>query len=378
MCEQRVVGTVARAGLLCALLVGGAHGAGAQTVEEYARRVDSLARLWRSTVASPAQAPGGGRADSVRLRNLPPDSVRVGPIRVRTDSAHIALAREVAERLAPIVTKAYGRVAERLARYVFVMQTNEGATAASSVLSAVTDSTGSLRMRSSDLPDAGALTLSWSRKAEETITDEVPGLREWIGGLVPVAPPTNATWSDARMELILSGSTAAHECASGAIVRCEQVLGLLTSSDPAFTFYDAAQRRSLIEGNARNLRRADTKLYDRCIAGGVQAACDSLVRQIPAEAVPNPTNPAVRQSLARFAIAEGGDGAFERFAAGNSPRAKIEGAARLPMDAVIARWNAALAASRNGSPALDPGTALSALAWATLCACLALRSSRWR
>jgi hypothetical protein len=318
------------------------------------------------------------RADSDVYRNLPHDSVRAGAIRVRVDGGHIALARAVAERLSAAVTRAYGRESDRLVHHVFMLEAKEGSSAGAELVSALADSTGRLRMRSGEAADVDAVFLSWSRKVEETIADEIPGLRDWIGGIVPTQAPTENTWNDARIALILSGSSAAHECTDGAILRCKQVLGLVTPSDPAFVFYNAEQRKGVIEGNARILRRADAPQYDRCIGRGSQPACDSLIRQIPVEAVPSPTNPTVRQSLARFAIARGGDGAFERFAREGSPRERIEAAAGMPVDSVVSQWSATLRSSRHGTTALDRSTALSSLAWATLCACLSLRSSRWR
>jgi hypothetical protein len=99
---------------------------------------------------------------------------------------------------------------------------------------------------------------------------------------------------------------------------------------------------------------------------------------IPVDVIPLPTSPMLRESLVRFALAVGGPGAFERFAAADSLTARLEGAARMPVDSLVARWRAKLVAARSTSTAIDMTTALSSLFWVGVCACLALRSSRWR
>lgn len=347
--------------------------AGAQTVAEYKRHVDSLAALWKSTTAAVA-----AQTPSAASKTVPLDTLRVGPVRVRADRQYLALAQVTAARLEPVLRRAYGRGGELIDRHVFVLRAKEGSGDSTAAVSAIADSVGDEHQRSSDIAQSDALLASWTRKAEEAIVDDIPGLREWIGAVVPVAPPSDATWSEARVALILSGSVAANECVAGKIERCNQVLGLTATPDPAFELYSADERRSLIERNARILRRADPAQFDRCLSAEKQPACDSLARQIPADAVPAPTNGDVRQSFVRFALARGGEGAFDRFIAPGSPQVRIASAARMPADSVVRLWQARVGASRRSSTALDMETALSALAWAGVCAGLALRSSRWR
>jgi hypothetical protein len=355
------------------LLLGIAtRAAAAQTTLEYAHRVDSLARVWQLAAANQTK-------DSARANTLPENTVRAGPITVRADSAWVSLARTVASQLAPLTTHAYGKLADRLTKYEFVLRAKSGAEEGASVLSGIVDSTGRERLRGSDYATAHDLLVSWERKTELVLSEEMdPAVREWIKTIIPVDPPTRATWSEARIGLILSHTPVSTDCVHGRIDRCAQVLGLVAIDDPAFSLFDVRTRREVIEHWSSILRRADAKQYDRCTATNIEAACDSLARSIPPDAVPAAAPPVVRQSFARFALMIGGDGAADRFMAEPTPRARIEAATRLPADSVIARWRDTILDARSSSTAIDLETGISALVWAAVCGALAMRSSRWR
>jgi hypothetical protein len=115
----------------------------AQTTLEYAHRVDSLAQVWRSAVASHA-------VDTGRATGLPANIIRVGPITVLADSQWTQLAGTVAGRLAPLATRAYGKLAEHLRGYQFVLRGKGGIEEETSVLSGIVDPAGRERWRGSD------------------------------------------------------------------------------------------------------------------------------------------------------------------------------------------------------------------------------------
>jgi len=326
--------------------------------------------------------------------NLPPDSVRVGDVIARSDSSSAALAYEAAQRLAPVVERAYGAFAERLLRHPFVVispgdpRARDVVTRSASsssprdrlpVLTSSADSTGRLTLRSSVYPTADALYTAWAAKAQQVVMDELgPPVRDWLGGPIALTQPTRDDWSSARVALLLAASKADRECADGDVQRCLQVLGLSDSLNPVFDFYDASERSSLIRTFRQILRTADVHLYDRCTQQGLQPACDSVAELIPGDALSLPAPPLVRQSFVRFALQLGGSGAFDRFAANGSRRERIEAAAKMPIDSVVARWRATIADTKSTSTAIDLMTAVSSLVWAGACAGLALRSSRWR
>jgi hypothetical protein len=348
------------------------NAADAQSTSEYAHQVDSLAHIWQAATTTVA-------AKAAAANAMPASTIHVGPINVRADSQWTALARTVTEKLAPAVSHAYGKFSWRLGKYQFVLRNKGGVDEVPSVLSGIVDSTGRERLRGSDYSTSHDLYSSWQRKAELVIADEMgPSVQSWIRADIPIDAPTQATWSEARVSLILSQTPASADCVHGRIDRCVQILGLVEVADPAFALFNAASRVNVIERWSPLLRRANTKQYDRCTVAKVEAACDSLVRTMPPDVVPLPVPPVVRQSFVRYALMIGGAGAFDRFMAQSSPRQRIEAATKLPADTVVARWRDTILDSRSSSTAIDMETGISALAWAALCGALALRSSRWR
>jgi hypothetical protein len=351
--------------------------AGAQQTAEYRAKLDSLAAL--RTVAPAKARQVGPRAAPAALSAIPRDSIQVGPYIVRAESAYVAIGRATAEGLAPRVERAFGPFASRLARHQFVIRASGGSHAGADLLTGVADSTGTIELRSSDYIAVAALEQSWMRKTEEVLTDEAgPETRAWLGGVLPMDSSTHLTLERAHATLLLSGSDGAHRCATGDDHMCLEVLGLAPVDDPAFTFFNARQRRLLVMGQSAALRRADAARYDHCAIDGETATCDSLAREIPTDALPAAAPFELRQSLVRFAREVGGDGAYARLIAASSPRERTEAAARMPADSLVKRWRTALMSIQTRSTAMDGATAASALFWAGLCACLALRSSRWR
>ena len=356
-------------------LVASAGSVGAQSTAEYQHRVDSLAAIWRPLVAANAAR----KIDSAKHAVLPPDSVSVAPIVVRADTQYAELARTVAEKLAPRVNRAYGAFANVLGQYRFVIRALVKRNGYETVATGVAYPTGDFRLPANVTADAGALENSWTQKIEEVMTDALdPSVREWLGTRIPMAPQSRDDWSQARVDLLLASSEVARRCALENGSACMLALGVRPSADPAFEWYSDAQRRELIEHNSGILKRATPKQFDQCVTGRVAAACESLVRSIPNDVIPTPVPPRVRQSLVRFALETGGEGAFDRFNKPGTIADRLQAASQLPADTVVARWRAKLLDARTSSTALDSTTALSSLFWVTLCACLALRSSRWR
>jgi hypothetical protein len=366
----RVVGAAAfGATLLC---VG--RSAAAQTVAEYARQVDSLARAWR------AEKLDGASMRVARRFTIDVDSMRVGALVVVADSQYTELARAAASTIAPLVQRAYGASAKRMSRHPIVLRARVNAKAANEVQSGIGDSTGTIIWRSNDFANVESLVGAWRTMIEDAMTDDVgPDVRRWLRASIPNDSISTRTWPDARIALVLAASGAARRCAAGDVQRCEQALGVVPVDDPAFTLFDAPERLEMINMRQTILRRIDAAQFDRCTAGRSQPACDSVARGIPPDVVGESVPPAVRQSLVRFALATGGDGAFDRFAAAAAtPRARLEAASNLPMDSLVSRWRATLMDAPRASTAVDLETALSSLAWAALCVGCALRSSRWR
>jgi hypothetical protein len=351
--------------------------ASAQTVAQYAKRVDSLAAIWRAAVALKV------RADSERVHELPADTIRIGNLVVLSNAAYADLAKAAAAAVSPALDRRYGSWATRMRQHILVVRPPrqrriEGDTTA--IETGVVSADGSLRWVSSIYATRDALAAAWLRKAEQYLTQDLdPPFREWLGVPIPVRPMTARGLVSGRVDLVLSRSLVAHECAVGTPGACARVLGLEPVDDPAFTLFDQRQRLDMIEWYSFVLQRRDPARYTRCVSGGSQATCDSLVRSIPQDAIPKPASPAVRLNFVQYALMLGGDGAFDRLAtpSGNVSD-RIAAAARMPVDSVISRWQSNLMQSPSSSTAIDAVTAISSIAWACVCGALALRSSRWR
>jgi len=351
-----------------AIALAGARVSAGQSTAAYRAQLDSLARLWRPLAAAEVREHVAPRSD------VPPVALRVGILSVRTDSADLGIARAAAERLEPMVVRAYGTSADRLSHDLFLLTTT-----GTPLSAAVADSTGRPLLRGAVDRTVDAVFDAWQSRASEAFFEGLdPALKDWIGGAIPFAPLRRDDWSNTRIRLLLEGSRATRDCANGNVARCSQALGVSPPQNPLVDLYDPGERVAIIEGYMSILRRADAPKFDRCVQSHDSAACDSLGALIPSDAVPLPTTPAVRQEFVRFVLEQGGADALARFLEPGTHRERIERAARLPADTVVARWQARLSDQRTASTALDGTTAASSLIWAAACAALALRSSRWR
>jgi len=361
----------------CAIASIASRSVRAQSTTEYAKRLDSLTATWRAAVIAET------RADSERVNGLPVDTVRVGNLVVLSDTEYVELAKNTAALVSPALDRAFGSWASRMRTHVLLLRRRSGASMAEGhppVESGVVGPGGRVLLSSTSIATADALKSMWLRIAEEFLSGDLdPEIRNWLMVTLTSEPATARTLAQGRVDLVLARSRAAHSCALGDHEACMQALGLVRVDDVPFALFDETQRRGMIEWNAFVLQRRDPAAYTRCVQGGNQATCDSLIRSIPANAVPQAVPAAVRQNLIRYALLVGGDGALDRLANTKGPIAdRIAAAARMPIDSVVSRWHSNIMSSQNSSTAIDATTALSSLFWACLCGALALRSSRWR
>lgn len=373
MCSARA----RRAAALGLVSVIAARVSPAQTVTDYTKRVDSLTTVWRAAVATQL------RADSDRVRHLPADTIHAGNLVILTDSANVELVKATAAIVSPELDAAFGSWASRMRAHVLVVRPptlrrmgNDTGT----VESGVAGPGGRALMRLSTFASTEGLSAAWRRQAEEFLfLDFDQPFREWLRSPISSEPATARSLSKGRVDLVLSPSRVAHECALGTLTSCSRALGLVPVDDPAFTLFDEQQRLDMVKWYSFVLQRRDPSKYTRCVSAGNRAACDSLVRSIPLAAVPKPTSDAVRLNFTRYALMLGGDHAFERLAATRGTIGeRISAAAGLPLDSVVARWQSNLTSSPSSSTAIDSLTAISSVFWVCLCGALALRSSRWR
>ena len=81
-----------------------------------------------------------------------------------------------------------------------------------------------------------------------------------------------------------------------------------------------------------------------------------------------------------LALEAGGAGAFDRLTAdtGRTLEQRLEAAAGVPVDTLLARWTASVAASIPGSPAPGGRETFLTMAWSAAVMVMAIRGSRWR
>lgn len=375
MFDRSTVGRSARLLLFASCSFVSTRVANAQSTAEYRHLVDSLGTIWRS------QARELALADSTRRSLALRDTLHVGHFVIVADSQYASIARIAAERVSPLLDRAYGKFAGKLDSRVFAVRAAPRKGDTTHVIeSGILDDNGLLRFSSRDFADAGALARSWQTKAAALISESLPlELWGWVNQPIPIEELTTSQINADHVELVLSASQASHDCAMGSVPRCMQALGLMPTTDPAFELFNREQRNDMIEHNSTRFRRADPARYARCMVAHVQATCDSLVHDIPVDAVPLAVATTVRRSLLRYALKLGGPGAFDRLAtATGSVGDRLAAAAGVPIDSVTKGWQQTLMKSQSVSNALDLQTALSAALWAAACCALALRSSRWR
>ena len=180
------------------------------------------------------------------------------------------------------------------------------------------------------------------------------------------------------MLLVSSASSVGARCHAGDLVACRATLLLTPPADPVMDWHDATTRRSLVLRARAAAERTDPRAVGECEAGS-DSACVWVLQHAPPGVIEEPVHPVVRLGLARFAVAIGGRGALQRFAA--SPpglEQRIAAAANAPIDTVLSQWNRRIRDTRLPSHNIGPGIIMATVLWIGGLGALSLRSSRWR
>jgi hypothetical protein len=201
-----------------------------------------------------------------------------------------------------------------------------------------------------------------------------PALREWSGGQPRV--PLQHLPGVAR-ELITKPSTATRRCFQGELAGCAEALGLRGTEGGWERWYTAEERRFYIRRSTRPVGDRETALWEGCVDGGIDDACDLLLRDRE-PLIPFTTE--ARASFLGHALWTGGAGAFQRLreADGEPLEDRLVAAAGIPRDSLLASWRREVLAAR---PSVWGGLGRSPLAllfWVAIFGALAMRSTRWR
>ena len=210
------------------------------------------------------------------------------------------------------------------------------------------------------------------------LMNRAPDVAAWIGGHAPTDSVTSSEWAEHRMLLISSPTSVGARCHAGELVACKAALLLTPVNDPVMDWHDATTRRRLVISARGATERTSARAVGECEAGS-DSACVWVLQHAPPGVVAEPVHSALRLSVARFAIAMGGDGALQRYvAASPGIEQRLSAAANVPFDSVLSQWNQRIRNTRLPSHNLGPGIIMATVLWVGGLGALSLRSSRWR
>ena len=195
-------------------------------------------------------------------------------------------------------------------------------------------------------------------------------LTAWVMmGRLPLRPTSDEDARDVYVELAASESVAGRLCRAGATAACLEAFGLdSTSGSRLSRWYAPEDYRSLVHRAAPP--RDDSvavAAWIRCRGEHDQAACVAAANALPDAAVPFPLSGTARLMLLRQALELGGAGAYDRLVSPNaSMRARVEAAARQPLDVVVKRWLARVEEARPNPMKIRAGATLASLGWCGL------------
>jgi len=213
------------------------------------------------------------------------------------------------------------------------------------------------------------------RTLGEVLMKSVPGeLFAWAGGQLQVEPSV-LPWI--ARELLTTASMAVRRCYQGEMEWCAEATGLRGKEGAWDRWYTPAERRLYVQGMGRPPDATGAALWEGCAVAGMQDACDVVLRGRELDA---PLTPQARASLLGHALAMGGLDAFERLrtAEGTGIGHRLEAAAGVPLDSVLASWRTEVLRARRSAWAGLARSPLALLFWVFLFGALATRSTRWR
>ena len=331
-------------------------------------RADSLSRAWTraNAIADLADSLERERAFAGR------DTIAVGALRIVTNPSPLPV-RAAAKLAWPTLDSLYGNAAQELASHPYVIRAFDPDTM-------VPRPAGFVGIA---LPwDMSAEALAALLAANSPMPPPDQALESWLGGTLRPGRRAAQEQTDVYVQLVTAPSTIVRTCFLGALPACRVALELQRSGDALDLWYPgAAERRALVIRSFADYfnHGAGAASFQSC-AGGTDSVCAALLRRLPAGSLPRPLDAEARTTLLRGVLRLGGRDAYRRLVADPSAPVgdRIASAANAELDTVLAGWRREILAARPPSVALPWWAVSLALAWATLFAACALRSSRWR
>jgi hypothetical protein len=338
------------------------------------RTLDSLAR-----VAAAATARLKAHDDSVRMTIARLDSVVVGPVALRVQPGLSTVARAGTQIALDSLRPTMGRTLERVSRHPIVIRLESVDRDDDTTLAiSPAEPTGiyGYRVFATAETIAGALLRTLPYLAMWDASHE---LVRWTGPFVPLDSIGDDEWRRIRAGMVSSPNVVGRRCYDGDLSACRLALRLEEAADAVLDLFDAEGRRRVVlrRSNAEYFQRVSPQEFDSCEAGA-DFSCITLMRQLSPNLLPMPGANA-NVLLARYAVARGGAGGFERLL--DSPGSaidRIEAASGTTVDSLVAEFQRRMRAAPAPSRDLSASVLFATIGWTLGLGFLSLRSSRWR
>jgi hypothetical protein len=182
-----------------------------------------------------------------------------------------------------------------------------------------------------------------------------------------------------HLELLTASVPSAQGCHEGSLEACARSLGLIDHL-PEPSAEASAELRRFVEQRLRDRAAAPrlAAMYAACVDARDGTACVSFLERA---GVHQPTLSARATGTLLLTVGDvGGSSALARFFSdtGVAIVPRLEAAAGIPIDSLLARWREMILAHRPAPTAVPAAMQWFVLGWATALVALATRSTRWR
>lgn len=336
-----------------------------------------------------ALAADSARMDSVRVaRQVPQDTVSMGPFQVVTVEGQAPLAKDIFNPLAleilPLIRGSEGRFRGTTFLFHYAWRTRELFVDADRVFKV------QLSRRNSRDRLKEQARAAMGEALHGALPPDADSLNLWAG---PRLLALDEEWPWIYRELASTPSLAVRRCYEGDLRWCWEALGLTANEGGDRDWYSPPERRQLVENRYGFYRRfssddldPQTMLIRGCLDLMEDRACQLVLEGYPLrEGKPRrnyeiPLSHRARSSLASEALRMGGEGAYTRLNAHPELpiRTRLAEAANMPVDQLIGEWRTKVMASRPNVQAGLLWSPITLLVWLVVLALFAMRSSRWR
>ena len=326
-----------------------------------------------------AQRADSSRADSLRqAREVPVDTLQVGPLTIVTVPAQGDLARSVFGQVWDLFQPLLRGSEDLLDDHVFVFQYGWRLGGIYPAGEHIHNVQMSRRFGMDKLENKARDALG--QALVQSLPSQAKPLGNWVG-MTPLNPPRD--WSWIYRELVSTPSLAARKCYQGEVAWCWDALGVPRGDGGWESWYTPEERRLLVESRFKN-RLVHRGVFDKvdllthgCVSLQSDAACIEVLENWPGRV---PLGATVRASMVAEALTQGGEGAFSRLVQGQDTAIlqRLAQAAGMSPDSLATRWRERVLAARPNNHAGLLRSPASLFLWILLLLFFATRSTTRR